>query len=95
MEQYKLLLGNDGKIIKDLYTKDFYKRLFELLEEIPAQRREVFVHSFIQGMKAKEIAELMDIPQRTIESHLYLAVKYLKKRMSKKDFFLLVLAFCL
>ncbi|MDD2436208.1 MAG: RNA polymerase sigma-70 factor [Massilibacteroides sp.] len=86
---YGNLLNDDGKILEELYAKDFYKQLYSLLEEIPAQRREVFVLAYIHGVKTKEIAEILDIPHRTVESHLYLALKYLKKNMTSKDFLVL------
>jgi len=89
LDEYGSLLKDDSNILEELYSKDFYERLYELLEEIPSQRREVFLLTYINGMKAKEVAEYMEIPQRTIESHIYLTVKYLKDKMSKKEFFLL------
>ncbi len=91
LDEYASLLKGDASALEDLYTKDFYHRLYELLDEIPEQRREVFVLTYINGMKAKEVAEMLDLPQRTVESHMYLATKYLKERMTKKDFFLLSL----
>lgn len=75
--------------MEELYTKDFYKRLYDLLDQLPAQRREVFILTYINGLKAKEVATLTQIPQRTVESHIYLTIKYLKEHMSKKDFYLL------
>lgn len=89
LDQYGALLKEDTSILEELYTKDFYKRLYELLEEIPLQRREVFLLTYIKGLRAKEIADSMGIPQRTVESHIYLTIKYLKSKMSKKEFFLL------
>ena len=62
-----------------------------LLQQIPEQRREVFLLAYIEGMKAQEIAEQLDLPKRTVDSHLYLTLKYLKKNMSKKHFLLLLL----
>lgn len=89
MDEYDHLLNTGGTVIDELSTKEFYKRLYELLEQLPAQRREVFILTYIKGMKAKEVAEAANIPQRTVESHIYLALKFLKGHMSKKDFYLL------
>lgn len=93
IEQYRSLLDDDCKIMEDLYSKDFYERLNNLLNHIPEERREVFVLTYFKGMKAKEVAQIMDMPQRTVESHIYLTVKYLKSRITKGDFFLLFLLF--
>lgn len=93
IDQFRLLLDDDCRVLKSLYAKDFYERLHLLLNEIPPERREVFIMTYFKGMKAKEIAETLAIPQRTVESHVYLTIKYLKSRMTKNEFFLLFLFF--
>lgn len=89
LEDYQNLLKGDNPVIEELSMKDFYRRLYELLELLPEQRREVFVLAYIKGLTAKEVAEQIQMPQRTVESHLYLALKFLKKHMSKNDYYIL------
>lgn len=91
LEDYQSLLKGDTPVMEELYTKDFYRRLYELLEQMPAQRREVFILSYIKGLTAKEVSEQLRMPQRTVESHLYLALKFLKGHMSKNDYYMLCL----
>jgi len=91
IEEYSSLLSDDEQMLKNLYSKDFYKELYNLLDEMPAERKEVFILAYLKGMKAKEIAELKNMSKRTVESHLYLAMKSLKQKMSKKDFLMLIL----
>ena len=57
MEDYQNLLKGDDSVIKELSVKDFYRHLYELLEHLPAQRREVFILTYIKGLTAKEVAE--------------------------------------
>ena len=83
-------LQNDDEAWEELYAKDFYQQLYELLKEIPQQRREVFFLAYLDGKKTKEIADQLDMPVRTVESHLHLNLKFLKKHLSKKDFFFMV-----
>ena len=83
-------LQNDDEAWEELYAKDFYQQLYELLKEIPQQRREVFFLAYLDGKKTKEIADQLDMPVRTVESHLHLTLKFLKKHLSKKDFFFMV-----
>lgn len=90
LEQYRKLAGDDCRTIEKLYSEDFYQKLFELLDKLPDERREVFILTYIKGLKAKEVAQRLSMPRRTVESHIYLAIKYLKKKMSRKDFFLLL-----
>lgn len=89
LEDYQKLLKGDNPVIEELCTKDFYRRLYELLEQLPIQRREVFVLAYIKGLTAKEVAGQTGMPQRTVESHLYLALKFLKAHMSKNDYYML------
>lgn len=83
-------LQNDDEAWEELYAKDFYQQLYELLKEIPQQRREVFFLAYLDGKKTKEIADQLDMPVRTVESHLHLTLKFLKKHLSKKNFFFMV-----
>lgn len=92
-EEYAGLLRSDASVLEDMYSKDFYEQLHNLLEHLPAQRREVFILTYIEGLKMKEVADRLQMPQRTVESHIYLAIKFLKSRMSKQDFYLLTLLF--
>lgn len=89
-EECETLLEQDGATLEGLYTQDFYQALYHLLQQIPEQRREVFLLAYIEGLKAQEIAERLDLTKRTVESHLYLTLKYLKKNMSPKHFWLLL-----
>lgn len=88
LEDYQKLLKGDNPVIEELCTKDFYRRLYELLEQLPMQRREIFILTYIKGLTAKEIAGQTGMPQRTVESHLYLALRFLKKHMSKNDYYM-------
>lgn len=87
------LLHDDCREISRLYTQDFKMMLERLLAELPLQRREVFLLTYNEGLKSKEIADRMNIPQRTVESHMYLTMKFLKKHFPKDEFFLLFLLF--
>ena len=93
LEDYQNLLKGDDSVIKELSVKDFYRHLYELLEHLPAQRREVFILTYIKGLTAKEVAEQIQMPQRTVESHLYLALRFLKRHMSRNDYYILCAVF--
>ena len=91
LEEYNALLRSD--VLEEIYSKDFYEQLHNLLEKLPTQRREVFILTYIEGLKAKEVSERLQIPQRTVESHIYLAIKYLRAHLSKNDFYILSLLY--
>ena len=91
LEDYQNLLKSDNLVIEELSVKEFYRHLYELLEHLPAQRREVFILAYIKGLTTKEVAEQTRIPQRTVENHLYLVLRFLKGHMAKEDYYLLTL----
>ena len=93
LEDYQNLLKGDDSVIEELSVKDFYRHLYELLEHLPAQRREVFILTYIKGLTAEEVAEQTQMPQRTVESHLYLALRFLKGHMSRNDYYMLCAVF--
>ena len=78
IEELQLFIQQEDNQIEELFKKDFYTQLYLLLEQLPAPRRAIFIMAYIDGMKAKEIAEETAIPQRTVESHLYLGMKFIK-----------------
>jgi len=54
-------------------------RIRQAVEEMPAQRREVFKMSRVQQLSSEEIAEKLGLSVRTVEKHLQLALKDLRK----------------
>lgn len=55
--------------------------LEKVLNELPPQCSEIFRLSRMKGMKHKEIATLLNISPRTVETQIYRALKVLKKRL--------------
>lgn len=59
---------------------------------MPEKCREVFILSYINGLKSKEIAEAMDISVRTVEAHVYKALRIMRDRLK---YLLLIILFFL
>lgn len=59
------------------------------LSELPEKCREVFILSYVNGLKSKEIAEAMDISVRTVEAHVYKALRILRERLKYLLIFIL------
>lgn len=58
-----------------------------LLAVLPAERREVVLLRFVDGMSMKEIGEALGIPAGTVKSRLHLAIKQLRNSPRTKNFF--------
>lgn len=75
-----------------LQHKELMQLLTTAVDSLPEQRRLVFTLIKEQGMKSKDVADLLEISLRTVENHLYKAVKqlttiielYLDKEVSPK-----------
>ena len=78
-------------IIQNLYQADMRKRLNEALDTLTPKCREVCSLSYVDDLSNKEIAEKLGISVRTVESHLYSALKQLRMKLSSEQVFLLFL----
>ena len=90
-EEYGSYLNNNCQTLQELFSKDFEKTLNTLLMQLPPSRRDVFNCVYREGLKTKEVSEKLQMPQRTVESHIYLAMKFLRKHLSPSDFLILTL----
>ena len=60
-------------------------RINELLAELPARQREVFLLRSWQGLSVKEAAEAMNISDGSVKTHLSRAVTALRERLQEQE----------
>ena len=66
------------------YDADQMKRMvLDEIDRMPAQRREVFRLSRIEGLTNDQIAQQLHISKRTVEGHLNMALKTLRGKVGK------------
>ena len=65
--------------------------LMKKVEELPESGQEIFRLSYLEGMKAAEIAEQLGLSVRTVENQLYRSLLYLRKHCSHLFFDLVTL----
>jgi RNA polymerase sigma-70 factor (family 1) len=53
----------------------------EILDGIPKKSRQAFELSRIDGLKYKEIAEILNISPKTVENHMSIALKYISRAL--------------
>jgi RNA polymerase sigma-70 factor (family 1) len=61
-----------------LAEKELKHKLAEVLEEMPPMRRKVFEMSRFKGMTYQQIANELSLSPRTVEAHIFQAIKQLK-----------------
>jgi RNA polymerase sigma-70 factor (ECF subfamily) len=62
--------------------KELQTIIRQAIAALPEQRRLIFTMIKEDGLKSKEVAAILDISVRTVESQLYKAVKFLADRLS-------------
>ena len=60
---------------------ELQKRISEAVNDMPPVRKQVFEMSREHGMSYREIAETLSVSSRTVETHIYKALKQIKKHI--------------
>ena len=66
-----------------LIARQELDRVWEIVDELPARQREVFLLRFAQEMPLEEIAQALGMESGTVKAHLFRAVGTVRKRMRK------------
>ena len=61
---------------------ELQRQISKAVNDLPPVRKQVFEMSREQGMSYREIAETLSVSSRTVESHIYKALKQIKKHIS-------------
>lgn len=64
-----------------LDAEDLGRRLDAWISEMPERRKEAFVLSRYHGMTHEEVADCMGLTPRTVNTHIVLALKYLRSKL--------------
>lgn len=65
-----------------MITQERAEQLWQAIDALPEKLRLVIVLAGIQGHDIREVATLLDVPDGTVKSRLFLARKRLKERLS-------------
>jgi RNA polymerase sigma-70 factor (ECF subfamily) len=64
-----------------IFENELRRTIDDVVEELPQQCRKIFKLSRLKGLKYKEIATLLEISPKTVETQIYRALKVFKKRL--------------
>lgn len=67
---------------QDMEAADLHRQLDAAIDELPAKCRQVFRMSYIDGKRNADIAQEMHTSLRTVEAHMYNALKHLRQRLA-------------
>jgi RNA polymerase sigma-70 factor (ECF subfamily) len=69
--------GQDHK----LHDRRFSAALTEALESVPEEKREVFLMRELDGLKFREIADIVGVPENTVKSRMRYALEALRQKL--------------
>ena len=72
---------DNNEVIRRIEDRELRKEIYNAINELPDKCKEVFKLSYLHEMKNKEIADVLGISLRTVEAHMYKALKYLRSRL--------------
>jgi RNA polymerase sigma-70 factor (ECF subfamily) len=73
------LQKNARDVEREIIYQDLAEKVNQAIESLPPKRQEIFKLSRINGLHYKEISEKLGITEKTIETHMRLAFKDLKR----------------
>lgn len=80
-------------IVDTMEQDDRASGLRRAINELPEKSRQAFTLSYINHLRSKDIAEVMGISQRTVETHIYKALKILREKLKYLMYLIIVLTF--
>jgi RNA polymerase sigma-70 factor (ECF subfamily) len=75
-------IADEFGIVDKLYAKELELLIQYTIERMPPQRKDIIKMSRFKGMSNAEIAAALSLSIRTVERHIYLALKELKKTIA-------------
>jgi len=81
----------DNQIETNLDTKYLKNILSEIIEELPPQQQVIYRLNKLEDYSYQEIAEKEGLSKNTVRNHLSLASKFIRLRLEKILFFLLLI----
>lgn len=84
---------DNSEVIKRIENKELYTEINTAINELPDKCQKIFKLSYLHELKNKEIADIMGVSLRTVEAHMYKALKFLRKRLEHLSLFLCLIIF--
>ena len=82
IEFSEVLFNNDNPTPETEYLRSLtWQELEAALSELPAEQREIFELTELEGLPVKEISKTTGVPVNTLLSRKHYAIKHLRKRL--------------
>jgi RNA polymerase sigma-70 factor (ECF subfamily) len=91
---FKRSVAEEYLLSEQLEYHELKERINLIVNELPESHREVFILSRYEGLPHKEIAQKMDISEKTVEYHIRQSIIIIKQKLRDLKF-LFILYLCL
>ena len=82
--QLQYCLEHECYVLEDeIIAQDLSQYIDQIINQLPPKQQEVFTLSRRQMLTYKEIAEQLGISEKTVETHIYQALKFIRKGLEK------------
>lgn len=78
-------LGVEPDVEQKLNQQDMGEIIKQILQHLPLDQREVIIMKEYEGMKFREIAEVLNVSENTVKSRLYYGLSTMKKILDKRN----------
>lgn len=85
--------NHHSTIHQELEAEELNQQITTAIDSLPIRCKEVFLLSRNNQLSNKEIADKLNLSQRTVETHISNALKHLKKHIPKEHLLLIYLTF--
>lgn len=75
----------------NIFYNDLERSISSIVEKLPLQQRKIFQLSRFDGLSHEEIARTLNLTVRTVENHIYRALKIIKSKLRSGVLFLFLL----
>ena len=83
-EVQKLSTLSEYSSMEQMEYSELKEKVDHIIDELPERQKEIFILSRTEGLSHKEIAEKLGIKTKTVEYHIAISIKELKRKL--KDY---------
>ncbi|SFF90848.1 RNA polymerase sigma-70 factor [Prevotella sp. KH2C16] len=78
----KFYSPDHNDVMQAIENQELHGLIETAIQKLPEKCRQAFVMSYLHEMKNKEIADVMGVSVRTVDAHIYKALKLLRSHLS-------------
>ncbi|MBL7969935.1 MAG: RNA polymerase sigma-70 factor [Prolixibacteraceae bacterium] len=94
--RYLETIQNNPEFSEDLSTDEYesaLSRIYQIINQMPVRRLEIFTKSKLEGKNAKEVAAELNISPGTVDNQVSEALRFIRSQLKTENLTLLLFAF--